>query len=130
LAPVASMEVQAPLGNGERRYWQWRQTAKVLAISEVLAEAEVMEIRAPNNDDVGAQCVQPVVLIDILAPTMVMEVWAMAVEMTEIWHFQLWRWQRRMTTGRKNYQNLNISVANLLMYNVPLFFISHRMNLG
>jgi len=30
----------------------------------------------------------------------------------------------------KELSNLNISVANLLMYNVPLFFISHRMNLG
>jgi len=45
---------------------------------EVLAKVEVVEIWAPSNDDVGAQCAQPVVKMDILAPMMVMEVWDMA----------------------------------------------------
>ena len=34
-------------------------------MSEVLAKAEVVEIRAPSNDDIGAQCAQPVVKMDV-----------------------------------------------------------------
>jgi len=85
LEPVAaSMEVQAPLGSGERWYWQWLQMAEVLTMLEVLAKAEVIEKWASNMYDVGAQCTQPVVLIDVLAPMPGMEVWVMAVEMMEI----------------------------------------------
>jgi len=51
---------------------------------EVLVKAEVVEIQAPSNDDVGAQCAQPVVKMDVLAPMTVMEIWAMAEDLMEI----------------------------------------------
>jgi len=68
------MEVQASTSwQWCQEYWQWQQLAEVLAMLEVLAKAEVMEIQAPSNDDVGAQCAQPVLKMDVLAPMTVME---------------------------------------------------------